>query len=114
MNKIASLLAASLWVAASAAFAQINLPNPQLPGSTPHNPVRLVSTSDLMVDSAVRRWLNQHYPGWTADALEFREIGFARFAVVNISAPNQADRQVYFKLATQQNDDDAQDGFPRL
>src|SRR5690349_17498682 len=98
MNKIVSLLAASLLGAAPAAWAQVSLPNPQLPGSSPHNPVRLVSTSDLMVDRAVRRWLNQHYPGWTADPLEFREIGFERFAIVNISAPNQEDRRVYFKL----------------
>jgi hypothetical protein len=113
MNKIVSLLAASLLVA-PAAFAQISLPNPQVPGSSPNNPIRLVSTSDLMLDRAVRRWLNQHYPGWTADALEIREIGFERFAVVNISAPNQEDRRVYFKLATRQTDDDPHEGFPPL
>lgn len=114
MNKIVSLLAASLLGTATGAFAQVNMPNPQLPGSSPHNPVRLVSTSDLMVDRAIRRWLNQHYPGWSADPHEIREIGFDRFAIVNISAPNQQDRRVYFKLATKQTDDDPQEGFPPL
>jgi hypothetical protein len=68
--------------------------------------VRLVVTSDLMVDRQISRWLRQHYPGWTADPHEFQEIGTERYAIVFISAPNQMSRRVYFRVMRNQNEDD--------
>jgi|KBSSwiStaDraftv2_1062776.scaffolds.fasta_scaffold890382_2 hypothetical protein len=102
----ALLAAATLLGLGTMASGQINMPNPGAPGSSPDTAVRLVLTSDLMVDRQISRWLRQHYPGWTADPHEFMEIGSERYAVVYISAPNQGGRRVYFRVMKNQNEDD--------
>jgi hypothetical protein len=112
MNKFVILLTVTLLGAAAPAFAQVNIPNPQAPGMSPNSAVRIVAASDLMVDRFIKRWLQQHYPGWSADPHEFTEIGFDRYAVVFISAPNTPSRRVYFRIAKNQSDDDS--GFPQL
>lgn len=110
MKSFATLVAVTLLGAASMATAQVNLPNPAAPGMSPDTAVRLVATSDVMVDRSIKRWLRRNYPDWHADPHEIREIGFERYAIVRISAPNQATRQVYFRLARTQAEDN--DGFP--
>jgi len=100
------LAAATLLGIGSLATGQINMPNPGAPGSPPDTAQRLVSTTDLMVDRQISRWLRQHYPGWTADPHEFMEIGAERYAVVYITAPNQSGRRVYFRVMKNQNEDD--------
>ena len=60
--------------------------------------VRLVATSELMVDRYISRWLRTHYPGWDADPHEFKDIGIERYAVVYITSPNNPGRRVYFRI----------------
>jgi len=93
------------------AGAQINLPDPTVPGSTPDNAVRIVATNDMMVDRFIRRWLRTHYPGWNADPHEYTEMGPERYAVVYITSPNSPGRRIYFRVQQSQNDD-AGMGFP--
>lgn len=88
------------------ASGQVNLPNPQAPGNSPDSAVRLIVTSDLMIDRQISRWLRQHYPGWQADPHEFMNIGAERYAVVYVSSPNQGGHRVYFRLMKNQNEDD--------
>jgi hypothetical protein len=110
--KTSKLLAAAILLGlGSFAVGQINMPNPGAPGSSPDTAVRLVSTSDLMVDRQISRWLRQHYPGWTADPHEFMSIGTERYAVVYITAPNQGGRRVYFRVMKNQNEDDSFPSF---
>ena len=111
MNTLKSLVAVTLLGLAPGAFAQINIPNPQAPGNSPESAVRLVATSDLMVDRFISRWLHTHYPGWNADPHEFTEIGFERYAVVYITSPNNPGRRIYFRVMKNQNEDD-NPGFP--
>jgi hypothetical protein len=85
------------------ASAQINLPEPGLPGSTPDNAVRIVG-SELMADRFISRWIRTHYPGWSADPIEYTEIGFQRYAVVQIRADNNPSRRVYFRIQKRLND----------
>jgi hypothetical protein len=110
MKPFIGLIAVTLLGAASFAAAQINIPDPQSPGMSPDSAVRLVATSDVMLDRSIRRWLRQHYPDWNADPYDIREIGFERYAVVSISSPNYPSRKVYFRLARNQAEDN--DGFP--
>ena len=105
MNRLAGLFAMTLLGAAPLAHAQVNIPNPNGPGMSPQSAVRLVATSELMVDRQIKRWLQQHYPGWDAEPHEITEIGMERFAVVYITAPNTPGRRVYFRLAKSQSDD---------
>lgn len=90
-----------LWGIAS---AQVNLPAPDLPGSSPGYAVRVVATNDLMVDRFVQRWLRTHYPGWDADPIEYQEIGMERYAVVYITSANNPGRRVYFRVQSRLND----------
>jgi len=113
MNKFAILLTVTLLGAASPALSQVNIPNPQAPGMSPDSAVRIVATSELMVDRSIKRWLRQHYPGWDADPHEITEIGMDRYAVVYISAPNTPSRRVYFRI-TKNYTDDNDSGFPPL
>jgi hypothetical protein len=106
MKTFKILVAATLLGLGTLAMGQINMPTPGQPGSSPDTAVRLVVTSDLMVDRQISRWLRQHYPGWTADPHEFQEIGTERYAIVFISAPNQMSRRVYFRVMRNQNEDD--------
>jgi len=112
MNILKSLVAITLLGLAPGAFAQVNIPNPQAPGNSPESAVRLVATSDLMVDRFINRWIRTHYPGWNADPHEFTEIGFERYAVVYISSPDNPGRRIYFRVMKHQNEDDTA-GFPQ-
>ena len=114
MNKFISLLAVTLLGAASIAGAQLKMPHPAEPGMSMDSAVRLLVTSELMVDRSIQRWLRRHYPGWDAEPHEIQEIGMERYAVVYISAANQPSRRVYFRIAKSQIDDGMGDGFPPL
>jgi hypothetical protein len=107
MKTIESLVVITLLGFASVASAQINLPDPQQPGSSMMNPVRIVATNDLMVDRFIKRWLRTHYPGWDAEPHEFQELGPERYAVVYITSPNNPGRRVYFRVQKNQNEDDS-------
>ena len=113
MNKFAILLAVTLLGATAPALAQVNIPNPQAPGMSPDSAVRIVATSELMVDRSIKRWLRQHYPGWDAEPHEMTDIGMDRYAVVYITSPNNPSRRVYFRIAKSFNDDN-DTGFPQL
>ena len=113
MKTFQRLVVITLLGFASVAGAQINMPNPSAPGSSPETAVRLVSTSDLMVDRQIKRWLKAHYPGWDADPHEFQDLGEDRYAVVYITSPNNPGRRVYFRVLksqTESNNDPG--GFP--
>lgn len=112
MKTLASIAAIMLLGAAPFATAQINMPNPGAPGSSPDSAVRLLATNDLMVDRYIKRWLRQHYPGWDADPHQFMEIGMERYAVVYITAPNQPGRRIYFRVQKNPLEDD-QEPFPQ-
>jgi hypothetical protein len=104
-----ALIVCTLLGIAGAVGAQVNLPDPTVPGSTPDSAVRLVTTSDVMVDRFIRRWLRAHYPDWDAEPHEITEIGMQRYAVVRISPRNNSNvmqRQVYFRLTSSMHDDD--------
>lgn len=105
-----TLIVCALLGAAGAAGAQVQLPDPGAPGNSPDTAVRIVATSDLMVDRFIKRWLRAHYPGWNADPHEFREIGIERYAVVYITSPDHPARRVYFRVSGRLQDDDG--GFP--
>ena len=113
MKVFTRFLAVTLLGAASVAGAQVNLPDPSLPGSSMNNAVRLVVANDLMVDRYITRWLRTHYPGWQADPYEIQEMGEDRFAVVYITSTGNPGRRVYFKLTKNLHDDD-NSGFPPL
>ena len=112
MNKLTTLTAIALLGATTPALSQVNIPNPQAPGNSPESAVRLVVTSEVMVDRAITRWLRQHYPGWDADPHEITEIGMERYAIVRISSPNNDNRRIYFRLLRHQNEEDS--GFPQF
>jgi hypothetical protein len=112
MKTVTGLIATALLGMAEVAAAQINLPNPQSPGMSPESAVRLLASSDIMLDRTIRRWLQRHYPDWHADPYDIREIGFERYAVVRITAANNPTRQVYFRLARNQAENN--DGFPTM
>jgi hypothetical protein len=111
MKALTSLVAVALLGAAPIAGAQINIPNPGSPGMSPDSAVRIVATSDLLVDRFITRWLRTHYPGWDADPHEFMEIGMERYAVVYITSPNNPGRRVYFRVASTLRDEN-DSGFP--
>jgi len=97
-------LAATLLGLSAIASAQVNLPQPDLPGGSPATAVRIVAPNEIMVDRFVQRWLRTHYPGWDAEPAEYRDIGPERYAVVYITAPNNPGRRVYFRVLARQND----------
>ncbi len=104
-----ALIFCTLWGAAGAAYAQINLPDPSAPGASPESAVRIIAASDVMVDRFIRRWLRTHYPDWEAEPHEMTDIGMQRYAVVYITPPNHNNatgRRVYFRIATAMHDDD--------
>lgn len=113
MNTIRSLAVLVLLGLCTAASAQISMPNPTQPGASMESAVRLVVTSDLMVDRQISRWLRTHYKGWDADPHEFREMGEERYAVVYISHKDYPGRRVYFRILRSHADPDNQsDSFP--
>ena len=101
-------LAAITLLGVGTASAQINLPNPQAPGGSMDSAVRLVVTSDLMVERQIARWLRTHYNGWDADPHEFQVIGDERYAVVYITHKDHPGRRVYFRLLRSHADPDSQ------
>ena len=113
MKTIGCFIVITLLGFAPDAFAQVNIPNPSAPGASPESAVRLVATSELMVDRHISRWLRTHFPGWSADPHEFMEIGFERYAVVYITSPNNPGRRVYFRVMKHQNEDEGS-GIPPL
>jgi hypothetical protein len=112
MRLIRLLAAASLLGLATLAGAQISMPNPGEPGGSMDTAVRIVVTSDLMVDRSIKRWLRTHYPGWDADPHEFRTFGDERYAVVHITHPENPARRVYFRLLRSHADPDDSSPFP--
>ena len=106
-NVLGGLVAVTL-LGVGTASAQINMPNPQMPGGSLDSAVRLVVTSDLMVDRQIARWLRTHYNGWDADPHEFQEIGDERYAVVYITHKDHPGRRVYFRLLRSHADPDNQ------
>ena len=106
---VVTLLGAVAFTAV--APAQVNMPPPGLPGSSPDYAVRVVATNDLMVDRFVQRWIRTHYPGWDADPIEYQEIGTERYAVVYITSSNNPGRRVYFRVQSRLNDP-TDDGAP--
>ncbi len=103
MKLIRTAIIAATLLGTGAALAQVNLPEPGLPGSSPETAVRLAVTSDIMVDRQVNRWLRTHYPGWSSDPIEFMDIGFERYAVVRITSANNPSRRVYFRIQSREN-----------
>jgi hypothetical protein len=113
MKALKGFLVVALLGAASLADAQVNIPDPNLPGGSMNTAVRIVATNELMIDRSIKRWIRTHYPGWDADPYEIQEFGEERYAVVYISSANNPSRRVYFKLNKTLRDDD-DDGFPPL
>lgn len=106
MNKFVSLIAVTLLGVAPIAGAQVKMAHPMEPGMSMDSAVRLLATSDLMIDRSINRWLRRHYPGWDAQPHEFRYFGDERYAVVHISTQNQPDRKVYFRIMQHQKEED--------
>ncbi len=102
-----TLILCTLLGAARLAFAQIDMPDPTLPGGSPNTAVRIVAVSETMIDRHIQRWLRTHYPGWNAEPYDIQEMGPERYAVVHISAENKSSRRIYFRLIANQNDPDA-------
>jgi hypothetical protein len=88
------------------AQAQLSIPNPTAPGASMDSAIRLVVTSDLMVDRSISRWLRTHYKGWDADPHEFTNFGDERYAVVFISHKDHPSRRVYFRILQSHADPD--------
>jgi hypothetical protein len=101
-------LAAVTLLGVGTASAQISLPNPQAPGGSLDSAVRIVVTSDLMVDRQIARWLRTHYNGWDADPHEFQVIGDERYAVVYITHKDHPGRRVYFRILRSHADPESQ------
>jgi hypothetical protein len=98
MKTIKTLVAASLLGMASVAGAQIDLPNPALPGGSYDSAVRILATNEFMIDRFIARWLRTHYPDWNAHPHEFQDLGNERYAVVYITSANYPGRRVYFRV----------------
>ena len=107
MKIVKQLLVIGLLGLSGAAFAQIEMPNPTAPGGSFDSAVRLVITSELMLDRQISRWLRTHYPGWDADPHEFQQMGDERYAVVYIQHKEHPSRRVYFRILQSQADPDA-------
>jgi len=91
---------------AAAGTAQVNLPNPSAPGSSPNTAVVVTGTSELMVDRYIRRWLRAKYPDWSAEPHQYTDIGMDRYAVAYITHPDHPARRVYFRVMQSPNEDD--------
>ena len=111
MKSLARFTAFVLLGAATFAGAQINMPNPQAPGSSIDTAVRLLVTNEIMVDRQIHRWLHQHYPGWDAQPHEFMDIGPDRYAVVYITSADAPARRIYFRVQRNPMEED-QNPFP--
>lgn len=105
ITRLGHIIAVSLF-AVGIAQAQLSIPNPSAPGLSMDSAVRLVITSDLMVDRSISRWLRTHYKGWDAQPHEFTDFGDERYAVVFISHKEHPSRRVYFRLLKSHADPD--------
>ena len=115
MKTIRTALIAATLLAAGAAVAQVNMPNPQAPGNSMDSAVRVIATNDFMVDRFIKRWLRTHYPNWHADPHEYMELGNERYAVVYISSKDNPSRRIYFRVKSRPGEDgDERDPFPPL
>jgi hypothetical protein len=110
IRKLAALL--TLLGVTAAASAQVNIPNPHEPGNSMVSAVRIVATSDMMVDRTIRRWIRSHYPGWNAEPHEFQELGNERYAVVYMTHPENPSRRIYFRIVQSFADPDDGPAFP--
>src|SRR5689334_9833619 len=111
--KLISRIAAITLLGLGVARAQIDMPNPSVPGGSFDTAVRIVATNELMIDRFISRWLRTHYPGWDADPHEFQDLGDERYAVVFISHKDHPSRRVYFRVLQSQSDPDNQSSsFP--
>ena len=107
MKSIRCLAAVLLLGLAASVNAQVNLPDPNTPGGSFNTAVRIVATSELMIDRSIARWLRKHYPGWDADPHEFQNMGDERYAIVYISHPDHPSRRVYFRVLSSYADPDS-------
>ena len=113
MKTLTRLLAITLLGAASSAGAQVNMPDPSLPGGSMNTAVRVVVMNEIMVDRFIKRWIQTHYPGWDAEPYEIQQLGEERYAIVYITSSGNPGRRVYFRLKSNTRTDD-DDGFPPL
>ena len=104
MKTLKSLIAVTLLGTASVAGAQINMPNPTLPGASRDTAVRLMVTNEMMLDRQIQRWIRVHYPGWDSEPHQLEDIGEERYAVVYITSPNNPGRRVYFRVYRSQTE----------
>jgi hypothetical protein len=113
MKTLKILVAITLLGTATVAGAQVNIPNPQVPGGSYESAIRLMATNEMMVDRQIKRWIHVHYPGWSADPHEFQDLGEDRYAIVYITSPNNPGRRVYFRvLRSQTEGNNDPGGFP--
>ncbi|MEJ0085532.1 MAG: hypothetical protein WDO72_07615 [Pseudomonadota bacterium] len=113
MKALKNFLVLTLLGAAPLAGAQVDIPDPNVPGGSMNSAVRIVATNELMIDRQIKRWIRTHYPGWDADPYEIQEFGAERYAVVYITSSGNPGRRVYFKVNKTVNDEDDM-GFPKL
>jgi hypothetical protein len=106
--KFIARVTAVMLLGAGIAQAQISVPNPSAPGGSFESAVRLVSTSDLMLDRQISRWLRTHYKGWDAQPHEFTNLGDERYAIVYITHKEYPSRRVYFRILQSHADPDNQ------
>jgi hypothetical protein len=111
VNRVGCLAAVTL-LGIGIAQAQLNVPNPTAPGGSMDTAVRLVVTSDLMVDRAITRWLRTHYKDWDAEPHQFTNFGDERYAVVYIQHKDHPGRRVYFRILESHADPDTKSPFP--
>jgi hypothetical protein len=110
MKMLSSLVAITLLGATSIAGAQLNVPNPGAPGGSFDSAVRLISTSDLMLDRQITQWLRKHYPGWDAEPHELQNFGGEKYAIVYLTSQNNPGRRVYFRLLQRPGEDETDSG----
>lgn len=104
MKTIKSGLILCTLLGAMHVHAQVNLPTPGQPGSTPNNAVKIISTSELMVDRDIERWLRRNCKGCSWTRPEYQEIGDTRYAVVDVTSQNDQQRRMYFRISSRQID----------
>jgi hypothetical protein len=112
MKYIRVLAVITLLGVTGAAIAQVNIPNPHAEGNSHVSAVRIVATSEFMVERTINRWIRSHYPGWSAQPHEFQDLGDERYAVVYMTHPDNPGRRVYFRIVKSFADPDDGPAFP--
>jgi hypothetical protein len=110
MKVLSSLVAITLLGTASIAGAQIKMPNAGAPGGSFDSAVRLLTTSELMLERQIKGWLRKHYPGWDQEPHELQNFGGEKYAIVYITSPNNPGRRVYFRLLQRPGEDETDSG----